>query len=258
MKNIETYLIIGMVWLAMIQNEGKIEVLIFELFIYFGVKKLLKILSTDKTKNKKNTKAKYKYESFDEGLQRIADNAKALTTTKNEEIDSAIEEAKLKVAEVNERIKTYDFREFENRDDVTWEQVENYLWIHCKYKGYQMWTEYINHLVRIGKISKDDIDKIFSKHRKHISIMPRPDLEAKEQKELEEERWFWEKNERIDRQYERQEQNEHWNYKNEKDGTIHNIFKDLSSGHFKIKTEASDDHLSALYYDEYLKRKGYI
>lgn len=243
-----------MVWLAMIQISGKIVFFLFEIAVYCAISYCLK------KKNRKINKSenKYSYERFDDELQDIADNCKALNDSDNELIDNVLKEAELSIVDLNERLKTYDFREFVGRNNVTWEEVENYLWVHCRYKGFQMWSEYINYLIKKGIILKEDVNKIFEKHKGHVAITPRPDLEAKQKLESSEMLWKYKKLDRSQNHGKDLANNEHWNYVS-KDGSVRNIFKDLGADDWlNFEDRVSDNLLYELDYDAYLKRKGII
>ena len=201
------------------------------------------------------SKRKYKYQNQD-NIEQVSNVSKPKID--DFDIDELVKDANKCNLARHERVSKYDFREFEGRNDVTWEEVEDYLWIHCKYKGYEMWTEYCMYLVSKGIILKSDIQKIFDKHRKYISITPRPDLEAKEEKERDDDRWFHNKMQRYYDHDNKLANDEHWNYEH-KDGTIHNIFRDLGCGQVVSEKETlSDNTLKTLFYDDYLKKKGYI
>ena len=254
MEKIRYCLWFCMVWLAMIQSENKLTFLAFEIVIYLAIRFCLK----DKKKKGDGNKKRYRYERFDDDLDEIVDNYSALHADENEIIDNALNDAKYELEELNERLKSYDFREFIDREDVSWEEVENYLWVHCRYKGLQMWSEYINFLIKKGIILKKDVKNIFDKHKGHIAIIPRPDLEAKQRLESYEMLWKLKKIDRSQSHGKDLANNDHWNYVS-KDGSVRNIFKDLGAEEWlNFEDRVSDNLLYELDYDAYLKRKGYV
>lgn len=239
-----------MIAFALLQHENALEFLIFELIVYLGFSYLLR----NKHQTKKPTR--YKYEDIKEEIQQKETPSEANQVYFTQMIKQANAENEARA----ERITSYDFREFKGRKNVNWEEVENYLFIHCKYKGVQMWSEYISELIKQGVLCSEDREKIFSKHKRYYSINPRPDLEAKEEQDREKWRVYcYTQDRRHKQERDTWEKDPSFNYT--KDGNTINIIKQINDdlgGHFNYKTDSSEEMLKTYFYDEYLKRKGLL
>lgn len=232
-----------MIWLAMIQREGKLSCLLIEFIIYFSICFLIK--KTDK--KKKNKKKKYKYENaIEENIQDV-DMPEEFNF---EQMQAQIDEIENELNEYEQRVASYDYREFRGRKNVPWIEIYEYLWNQCRYKGIPMWMEYMRQLVKEGVMNEEDKIKVIRKAGDYIPWNPRPDLEA-EQNEFREET---------------REQEKKYKYEIE-DKAIKQWDKWLKSGlwkqndydfHMSRNKPMSLEHKKIFYYEDYLKEIGRI
>lgn len=246
MKKSEYVIWFLMVSLALMQSEGKVQCLVFEVALYFLCKKIINRIINPKKKKEKNQKL-YKYENLDkEQIPRLEQKEKFNIENYREDI----EEARIRIQEKEDRIAGYDFREFEGRQNVQWEDVYDYLWLQCRYKGIPMWNEYINELINRGCLNESDRKKIFKKAGKYIPWEYRPDLE-------EEQNEFRKEVRKKDKEYD--DFNKAYDIEDffEEKGLFNDGLERIFSKEDK-KINKSDSYLKSFEYDEYLKRKGYI
>lgn len=232
-----------MLFVALIQKSNKLECLFFELCIYFFIRFLIKIII--KPNKNKIEKKKYKYENFDENISENKDYENEMS---HEYIEQMVSEAKDKISERKARIDSYDYREFKGRKNVDWNEVYEYLWFHCRYKGIRMWNEYIGKLIDEGCINEIDKKEIFKKAGRYISFNPRLELERMDEIEDEKVR---KRDKYCDSVID--QANKYF----EKLYKMGVISKETYEKSVK-KCDESDRHLKMFNYDEYLKRKGYI
>ena len=245
MNKVKLVIWIFIVWLSAIQRHEKLECFVFLALVYFLCSKLWRFLFKER-KYERKSKNKYKYQNLNDENKNInIDNKPGLGF----DIKDAIIEAKNSVEARKDRIDSYDFREFKGRKNVDWNEVYDYLWFQCRYKGVMMWSEYMNHLIEEGVISEADKRNVFKKANNYIPWKPRPDLEALQEidrkKTINHEKEFdafWKSS------------REHVYKRELKHGLITEEEYDR-----KVKPiERSLNHLKIFDYEEYLKRKGYV
>lgn len=228
------------IWIMMIALAllvGDLDFFVFEVIIYLCINGLIKF------KKPKSVKKGYKYEQ--ESEEQIQKENNELDS---EYVSQMVEQARNEIEKRKERVASYDFREFRGRKNVDWHDVYEYLWYHCRYKGIPMWTEYMNVLIEEGVITDIDKKMVFKKAGKYISWKPRPDLEKKD--EIDRNKYikdddYW------DMFFEKVNK---YNYEMYLRGDISKREYEL----YKVNTEHDDKYLKMFYYDEYLKRKGFI
>lgn len=234
---------IFMFLLALVQRTGKIQVFLIEVFIYLIISWYFKKVSG--SEKKQSEKKLYKYENLDN--QETSDR-KLIEQIDWETVDSDVQEAKDKLAERKQRVESYDYREFIGRKDVDWEEVYDYLWKQCRYKGILMWNEYMNYLISKGIINEVDKKLVFKKAGNYIPFKPRLDLEAIQ------------KIERDDVRSKDKEESkfiESINAYNQK-LYVQGVVNEKQLEKMMIKDEKSDNYLKTFDYEKYLKRKGYV
>lgn len=239
-----------MVWLAMIQRRDKLECFVFEVICYFLISASWKILTRPKKKD--TALQKYKYEYAGRNFTPVDPIMHDDSDLHKPNLDDVIEEARTEVQEKANRVSNYDFREFRGRKNVPWEEVYDYLWLHCRYKGIPMWLEYMSELVNEGVMSEECIKKVFDKAGIYIPWTPRPELEARDNIETEKVR-------KRDNHWEQLQISQAKFVDYLKDVGIYDGCEEYYENDRKMcEVHLSDKHLKAFYYDEYLKRKGYI
>lgn len=223
-----------------------LETFIFFVSIYILCKFAWNKLIVDKNVTKKE-KTRYKYENLSNELN-ISDEKEKISSI---DIDKAISEARNKIEEHKERIANYDFREFKGRKNVPWEDVYDYLWFQCRYKGIMMWNEYMNELINMGVINQSDKKCVFKKAGNYIPWNYRPDLEEEQNEFI--------KKTRKDTEYHDnffEKSADHVYTPMYKDGLLTKEEYERYMG--RNKPNHDDHFLKCFYYEEYLKRKGYI
>lgn len=231
-----------MVWLAMIQSSGKISFLVFEIMIYCFINFLL----NRKSKDKKKVKKKYKYENaLNENVDSL--NKSDIDGFDYDDFEYQLNEVEKQLNERDKRIASYDYREFIGRKDVSWEEVFDYLWIHCRYKGIPMWIEYMRGMVERGEFLADDIKKVIQKAGDYIPWEPRLDYECEDLD-------FKEGVRKQDKYYDDFfDELDKYDQKMFDEGRISKEMLDFNrSRRFKV----DKNHKRIFYYDDYLKEEG--
>lgn len=230
------------IWLSAIQRKDKILCFLFLVGLYELCNLFIKFLFKEKS-GKSQGKSKYKYQDINSSS---VDDLKDIQKI-DFDVSEAIDDARNAVEARKDRIASYDFREFNGRKNVNWEEVYDYLWLQCRYKGIRMWSEYMNELIERGVIDENDKKLVFKKAGNYIPWNPRPDLEAQHEFEKEKER------KRKNAQNKWDESVKEYNYKLYKNGLM-----SKEAYEYATREIVNEGYLKSFFYDEYLKKKGYI
>lgn len=238
-------MLIVMIIIAINMDGNVLENIGYEIvlvgLIEFVIKKL-------KSKKKEEPIKGYKYENIKNENNVIRNE---IETKNSEEIDELVEYARKKNIERKQRVESYDYREFRGRNNVTWEEVYDYLWLQCRYLGYMMWSQYMDQLIKENIISEMDKKQILKKASNYIPFNERKDL----QNEFEENK---------KKTWEESKHNKEWLYKKIKQvymGMVQDrvITKEQAEEHInKNKPNYDDSYLKCFNYEMYLKQKGYV
>ena len=196
--------------------------------------------------NKKYSKKKYKYQNAIEENVNISNESEIFDL---DLFESQIKDVEKQLNEREERIASYDYREFKGRNNVPWIEVYEYLWNQCRYKGISMWIEYMRQLVKEGVINNEDISNVIKKAGDYIPWNPRLDLEVENLDFIEETR---RKDKENDLFFESVNK---YNEKLYKQGILS---KDEYEKEINKRNKHNLDYLKIFYYEEYLKEIGRI
>lgn len=162
-----------------------------------------------------------------------------------EAIRATVEEIEDINAKDLEYRRNVDLRQFRGREDVTKKEVEEYLWFHHKWEGFEEKRIICQEIIKVSNITKEDIKEVMKKHfEKGGKWITDYELKAEEE-------YINKKVRKKDKENEKFEEEENKSIKNNKYlMEVNEIIK----GYEKPTNE---EHKYIFYYEDWLKEKGY-
>ena len=169
-----------------------------------------------------------------------------------EQIKACVEEIEEKNKEDLKYRKKVDLRQFKNRNDVTKEEVAEYLWFHYMWEGFHEKIIICEEIKKVSNINDEDIKWILNEHYNHKSKKGEKgngcwirDYEIKKIMEYS-----------IKKERERNKNFQEWE---NKENNLIKGFKELEEINEYIKDKKMDEKYKYIYYyEDWLKEKGYI
>lgn len=149
--------------------------------------------------------------------------------------------------------KKVDLRQFRGRNNVTKQEVADYLWYHYLWEGFHEKRIICQEIIRVSNITQDDIDWVFKEHYHHKT------------KAGEEGSGCWIRNEEIRREIEyenekiRKQDKENKEFMEREEKWMENFFPEINEIVKEVyKKENDEKYKYIFYYEEWLKEKGYV